>query len=175
MEFDYLAESALTASGKFYTDNVHGDSLARVLNDCISALQNLDKIKKGFFYGKDFTLDEKYTRDLEASGVSYPDPDFVHGILGIATEAGELLEALEKTLFHDAELDVTNVMEEVSDCQWYEAMLARKAGMTFDEIQRMNIKKLRARFGDKFTEYDAIHRNLDAERVILEEGVAQSK
>lgn len=174
MTFDYLAESALTASGQFYSDAVDGASLALVLNDCIRSLQNLDMLKKAFFYGKPYKLDEKYCIN-EPSGISYPDPDYVHGILGIATEAGELLEALEKVLFEDADLDVTNVMEEVSDCQWYEAMLARKANMTFDDIQRMNIKKLRARFGEKFTEYDAIHRDLVTERAILEDGVSQSK
>jgi hypothetical protein len=42
---------------------------------------------------------------------------------------------------------------------------------TFDECQRINIAKLRQRFPDKFTEYDANNRDLFAERSQLESNV----
>ncbi len=176
MAFDYLAESALTASGSFHSDKVDPVVLDRVLTDCISSLEALDKIKKALFYGRDVALPEKYTADIEYPlGIDYPNTDVVHGILGVATEAGELLEALKKVLFDDQPLDIVNVFEEVGDCQWYEAMLLRVAAKTFDDVQRNNIDKLRARFGEKFTEYDANNRDLAAERVILEEGLETSQ
>lgn len=168
--FDYLAESALTASDSFHSDKVDPVVLDRVLTDCINALAALDQLKKALFYGKDVgKLPARYVDDIDHSlGVEYPDTDVVHGIIGAATESGELLEALYATLFNHKELDIVNVFEEVGDLQWYEAMLLRKAGRTFDDVQRNNIAKLRKRFGDKFTEYDAKNRDLDAERAILE-------
>jgi NTP pyrophosphatase (non-canonical NTP hydrolase) len=171
--FDYLAESALTASGKFYSDNVDPIILERILTDCIESLQALDKVKKSLFYGKDMgDLPAKYVDDIEHSlGVHYPDTDIVHGIIGAATESGELLEALYATLYQEKELDLVNVYEEVGDSTWYLAMLLRKAGRTFDDVFRNNITKLRKRFGEKFTEYDANNRDLDAERTILEDGL----
>jgi hypothetical protein len=170
--FDYLAESALTASDSFHSDKVDPVVLERVLTDCIDSLQALDALKKALFYGKDVgKLPAKYVDDIENSlGVEYPDTDIVHGIIGAATEAGELLEALYAKLYDHKELDLVNVFEEVGDSTWYLALL-RKAGRTFDDVFRNNIDKLRKRFGGKFTEYDAKNRNLVDERAILETGL----
>ena len=174
--FDYLAESALTASDQFHSEMVDPEILNRVMVACISSLQELDKLKKAFFYGKPYDIDEKYSQNLNHScGATYCDTDVVHGILGMATEAGELLEALQATIFADQDLDLVNVFEEIGDSQWYEAMLLRKAGRTFDDVQRNNIDKLRKRFGQKFTEYDAKNRDLDAERAILEAALTGNK
>jgi hypothetical protein len=41
--------------------------------------------------------------------------------------------------------------------------------MTSSEARERNIEKLRARYGDKFTEAAALERNLAAERAILEQ------
>lgn len=172
--FDYLAESALTASDSFHSDNVDPVVLDKVLTDCIQSLQALDMLKKAFFYGKAYAIPARYENtEAEPLGVEYPDTDVVHGIIGVATEAGELLEALYASLFDGKDLDIVNVYEEVGDAQWYEAMLLRKAGKTFDDVQRNNIAKLRKRFGEKFSEYDAKNRDLDAERAILENGLSE--
>ena len=87
-----------------------------------------------------------------------------------ATEAGELLEALHATAYRGETFDVANAGEEIGDGFWYDALLARACGLTFDGIQRTNIAKLRHRFPDHFTEYDANNRDLFGERRILEEG-----
>lgn len=91
----------------------------------------------------------------------------LHGIIGIATEAGEMLEALRQGV-EDGVFDLTNVAEEVGDNQWYAAAILRALKTNFESIQRTNIAKLRARFPNKFTEFDANNRNLQAERQILE-------
>ena len=170
--FDYLAESALTASDSFHSDNVDPVVLDNVLRDCIASLQALDMLKKAFFYGKDYTIPAKYENsEAEPLGIEYPDTDIVHGIIGVATEAGELLEALYATLFDGKEFDAANCYEEVQDVSWYLAMLLRCTNKTFDDAFRANIAKLRKRFGNKFTEYDAINRDLTAERVIIEDGM----
>jgi NTP pyrophosphatase (non-canonical NTP hydrolase) len=60
-------------------------------------------------------------------------------------------------------------MEEVGDCMWDLALILREIDYSFEEVADINIKKLRARYGDKFSEYDAQNRDLDTERAILEE------
>ena len=93
----------------------------------------------------------------------------IHGVIGIATEAGELLEALLNAM-NGKSFDAVNMAEEVGDVQWYIALLAKHCGFTLEESQQINIAKLRMRFGDKFSEFDANNRNLKAERSILENG-----
>lgn len=94
--------------------------------------------------------------------------NLLHAALGIGTEAGELLDAFKRKLFYGKELDVVNIKEEMGDLMWYMAILLRELDLDFHEILDLNIAKLRARFPDKFTEKDALERNLDRERDILE-------
>lgn len=48
--------------------------------------------------------------------------DVIHAIIGLSTEAGELLEAVEKAYDEAAPLDVVNVREEMGDLLWYIAI-----------------------------------------------------
>ena len=178
---DYLAESKLTMSNTFHTDKVSQKQLVFLLYTAIHALEDLDKAKKAMFYGRDFNIrhDDRCNQDIQVHRL-HDDPqhgiDLLHGIIGVATEAGELLEALVESLANLKPLDHVNLGEEVGDLQWYEAAILRVIGSDFFEVQCTNIKKLRARFPNNFTEYDANHRNLGVEREILEQkGVEQNK
>ncbi len=92
----------------------------------------------------------------------------LHGSCGIATEAGELLDALKKHIFYGKETDTVNIVEEVGDLMWYCAIILDELGVEFDEVMEKNINKLKARYGEKFSEASASKRNLDKERKILE-------
>lgn len=92
----------------------------------------------------------------------------LHALMGITTECGELMDQLKKHLIYAKPLDLINIMEEDGDLRWYLALLEFACNYTADQSQERNIKKLRARFPNKFTEFDALHRNLDNERKILE-------
>jgi hypothetical protein len=180
--FDYVAEAHLTASPHFYGDRVPLAHFAAVLQDSIDALSALDRIKKALFYGRDLGPLALGVRDTSQNCAKLPDwisshpeedekaRNIIHAIIGKATEAGELLELLHKTAVNGEAFDVANAGEEVGDGFWYDALLARACGLTFDGIQRTNIAKLRHRFPDRFTEYDANNRDLFGERRILEEG-----
>lgn len=182
--FDYVAEAHLTASPHFYGQTVPLAHLAAVLKEAIQALNKLDKIKKALFYGRELG---EVAEGVELGEVwqncnglpdwisDVPEEDekarnIIHAIIGKATEAGELLELLHKTAVHGEPFDVANAGEEVGDGFWYDALLAKACGLTFDGIQRTNIAKLRHRFPNAFTEYDANNRDLFGERRILEEG-----
>ena len=183
--FDYVAEAHLTASPHFYGDSVPLSYFAHVVGQAIDALSNLDEIKKALFYGREIDVPQvasegahpvtlaKLPEWIATDASEEADRaaiNIIHGIIGKATEAGELLELLHATAIHGETFDVANAGEEVGDGFWYDALLARACGLTFEGIQRTNIAKLRYRFPDRFTEYDANNRDLFGERRILEEG-----
>jgi len=95
------------------------------------------------------------------------DVNLVHGAIGISTEAGEILDAVKKHVFYGKPIDPINMKEELGDVLWYMALIAEHCGFTFDEAMQSNVSKLQKRFPEKFTEDQAINRNLDAEKEAL--------
>lgn len=92
----------------------------------------------------------------------------IHACLGLMSETGEIADALKKHIIYGKELDVINLMEESGDLSWYQALLLTAVKKTMEESMQKNIDKLRARFGDKFTQAAALTRDLDKERKALE-------
>ena len=92
----------------------------------------------------------------------------LHAGMGLSTEAGEFLDALKKHIFYGKELDRVNLAEEMGDVFWYCAIVASELGINFEDVMDKNIEKLKARYGEKFTEEKADSRDLDKERDILE-------
>lgn len=92
----------------------------------------------------------------------------LHASIGIATEAGELQDALKKHLFYGREFDHTNAVEEVGDLLWYAALACESLGTTLEDAMERNIAKLKARYPEKFEAQRAIERDLTAERAALE-------
>ncbi len=174
-QFDYIAQAHVTASDKFYGERVPFEHMKQVLSEAIEVLQKLDKIKKALFYGRELVGVERSDDHCNAlpvwvGGTDAQGAAIIHGIIGAATEAGELLEALYASAIDGKPFDRVNMGEEVGDVFWYFALLAKACNFTFDESQRVNIAKLRMRYGEKFSEFDANNRNLTAERSILENG-----
>ena len=179
--FDYVAEAHLTASPHFYGYRVPRAHFNAVLSQAIDALNALDRVKKTLFYGRDLGPLALVVGDVWHNCAKLPEwisdhPEedeaacnIIHAIIGKATEAGELLELLHATAIYGETFDVANAGEEIGDSFWYDALLARACGLTFDGIQRTNIAKLRHRFPNAFIEYDANNRDLFGERRILEE------
>lgn len=175
VQFNYQAEAQLTCSDKFYGEKLDLAGLLEVFNGCIAWLNYLDNAKKALFYGKmdnlayPLSLEEyplinagKIHEAFGPNGIQ-----ILHSIIGKATECGELLELAVATI-KGAPFDETNFKEEIGDGLWYDAIGLNAVGSNFEESQRTNIAKLRARYGEKFTEYDANNRNLIVERKILE-------
>lgn len=178
--FDYIEEAHLTASPHFHGEKVPLAHFGEVLKQAIEALQALDKVKKSLFYGRDTGVPAPEANAATLAKLpewisDHPDRDaaavnVIHAIIGKATEAGELLEALHATAIRGASFDAVNALEEVGDGFWYDALLLRAIGSNFDEAQSVNIAKLRRRFPNAFTKFDANNRDLFEERKILEQG-----
>jgi NTP pyrophosphatase (non-canonical NTP hydrolase) len=90
-------------------------------------------------------------------------PRLLHGILGLMTEVGELTDQLKKHIFYGAPLDEKNIFEELGDILWYVALTAAAIDHPLSEVMAANLRKLRVRFPECFTEQLALERNIDAE------------
>jgi NTP pyrophosphatase (non-canonical NTP hydrolase) len=97
------------------------------------------------------------------------DDRLLHAGIGLATESAEFLDQLKKHVFYGKPLDKVNLREELGDMFWYMAIACDALEVTFEELQDRNIAKLTARYPEKFTMEAAEHRDLEAERAILEE------
>ena len=112
------------------------------------------------------------SRDFDAIGgrmAEVRNQRLLHAGIGLATEAGEFLDAMKKHVFYGKELDTVNLGEEMGDLFWCCAIVADELGLDFAKVMDTNIAKLKARYGDKFTEQAASERDLDTEREILEQ------
>jgi len=150
------------------------------LRTFVSEGEDLDKLKKLIFYGKGELSEKEYEGNTFSEGrlVDEKFAKTLHGILGIATESGELVEALLNNITSNEkvdentvlkEIDSVNLEEEIGDLFWYIALLCRTYNFDIEKLMQKNIDKLKLRFPNKFSEEKAINRNVEKERVVLEE------
>lgn len=182
----YVCDATRTES-RIDEVKVNRKFLIDVMTIFISAGNMLDQIKKHVFYGKDYkttklNLDrfvikacvemmalESAEAGLDEETTINVDPRLFHAIVGLATESTELVEALANSLIGKyKELDGVNILEEFGDLNWYEAIGIDALNGDFENVLATNIEKLRERFPEKFTSDNAINRDVDKERALLE-------
>lgn len=81
-----------------------------------------------------------------------------HMATGAAGEGGELLDASKKHWIYGKDLDVTNVIEELGDLEFYMAGMRQMLGLSRRDILKANISKLEKRYGDSYSDAAAIAR-----------------
>lgn len=96
------------------------------------------------------------------------DLDNYHMIFGMFTEVAELADVFKKNMAYGKPIDWVNVKEEIFDLAWYIAGFCEFNDIDFEKGLDTNIKKLRARYPERFSKEKAIKRDLDVEREILE-------
>lgn len=184
MELKEYSEWALKTESKIDAVVVNPELLFGVLTTIVSAGEMLDQIKKNVFYGKDFNIEtfalkfkdivdsldliKDFNPETSPQARLDIDPRVFHAVVGITTEAAELIEAMNFDA--DAELDNVNLAEEAGDIMWYSAILFDTINQDWGNTLDINISKLKARYPDNFNCEDAINRDLDTERDILESG-----
>lgn len=183
---DYVKDAIRT---DIKVDEISADPylLGGVISILIAAGNILDQIKKGVFYNREYdkqALVEEFMVIVSSLDMMKPSlnptepmvegfipiaPRLFHSIVGITTESTELLEALS-VAFEGKEIDTVNVLEEFGDLNWYQALGIDELDGDFEQVLRTNIEKLRARYPEKFSEQNALNRDLEREREILEQG-----
>lgn len=190
----YLEESGRTCAK---LDEVRKDvfkthtDMAYDLNMFTEAGVNADLVKRSLFYkesveksrerGKDamLVIKDRYDR-LKVAQLTDPDKlkftdqqiDIIHGALGLYSEAGEIIEEVLNAAMENRETDLTNLEEEAGDLMWYVALILRSIGSSFVKAGMKNIAKLFKRYPEKFSSENALERNLDGEREVLEKQTA---
>lgn len=81
---------------------------------------------------------------------------------------GKAVDLLKKSIMYGKELDVESLMDQLMVLDVFICTSLALYGITPSQARERNIEKLRARYGQKFTEAAANERNLSAERKILE-------
>lgn len=175
--FNYQAEAVQTLSASFFGEYVSRAEMLGALQAFSIAAARLDEIKKRLFYGRNVEgmaiLHPEDSIEDPANPWTGTEETILHAIVGIGTEAGELVDGLIGSLLNkfggeDTKFDLVNLGEEGGDVLWYIAALAQGTGISIDGMMRANIAKLRKRYPNKFTAYDANNRDLSSERDILE-------
>lgn len=72
--------------------------------------------------------------------------------MGIAGEAGEVVDIVKKEVFHGHLFDRNEIMNELGDVLHYVAGLAAMYNYTLDEVAAANLNKLRDRYPDGFSQ-----------------------
>lgn len=89
-----------------------------------------------------------------ASRTISPDQDNeerkLNAALGLAGEAGEVVELIKKARFHGKPYDVDAIKKELGDVLWYVNQMTHAHGLSLAEIAQANIDKLRKRYPDGF-------------------------
>lgn len=103
---------------------------------------------------------EDYTAFVESIFKTFPRDieSMLHAGIGIAGEAGEIIDALKKNWVYDKPLDVANLKEELGDILFYIVALADLLGTDLGKLQEGNMTKLRKRFPEGYTNAAAIAR-----------------
>ena len=79
------------------------------------------------------------------------DTDLPCYALGLAGEAGEVVDMVKKHLYHGHALDRQQVAEELGDLLWYVAGLCDVLSLNLDTVMAANLSKLRRRYPDGFS------------------------
>lgn len=181
IDLEQFVKDATRTESRIDAVEVNEELLTEVMSIMIEAGNILDQIKKHVFYGKDYDVSTLLHRvrciqdstDVLANFSSCEihteeklkvNPRVFHSIVGISTEATELLEALDLS---GESMDNINIGEEFGDIDWYKAIGVDELNLNWVTILDALIEKLKARYPDKFTSEDAINRDLDKERKIL--------
>jgi len=80
-----------------------------------------------------------------------------HALHGMVSEVGEL-HGLHQKVYQGHPMDDEHAKKEVGDALWFIAEYCTAHGWELDEIGRMNIDKLMARYPDGFSEEHSLHR-----------------
>lgn len=93
--------------------------------------------------------------------------NLIHAAMGIASEAGELLDAVKKHTIYNKNIDYENVVEELGDLEFYMEQIRQQTGIIREETLQANMNKLAQRYKDfKYTDQQA-HDRADKIKTML--------
>ena len=82
-----------------------------------------------------------------------------HAITGLVTEAGELTDLMKKLKFYGKEIPRINYLDEMADSLHYLVMGMNALEVSFEDLMRLNMTKLRTRSPNGFTVESATNKD----------------
>jgi NTP pyrophosphatase (non-canonical NTP hydrolase) len=92
-------------------------------------------------------------------------------IAAITCSVGEFNDQIKKHMFYGRKLNKEKMKQSLQQICMGISGICIVSGTTISDARQTNINKLKARYGEKFSEAAALNRNLEVERKILEDGV----
>ncbi len=107
------------------------------------------------------TPEENYREFVHGLFKVFPDSPIqtlLHSAVGMAGEAGELLDAIKKNWIYNKDLDVKNIKEELGDLLFYFQAMLIEFNWDFNDIMQANIEKLNKRYKNGYSDKAAQER-----------------
>ena len=82
----------------------------------------------------------------------------LHAAVGVAGEAGELLDQVKKHWIYNKDLDHENILEECGDLLFYTTAVLIHSGWSLEEAMVHNMEKLAKRYPQGYTDEAARER-----------------
>lgn len=93
-----------------------------------------------------------------AKDMKQRDLNYLHAAVGIAGEAGEVLDMIKKVWVYGKPLDQNKLIEELGDIAYYYFYLLDLIGCDIETVIKQNMEKLSKRFPNGYTDLAAINR-----------------
>lgn len=107
---------------------------------------------------EDMTLNEYQTLAKRTIDNTRPDVAIkYHALFGMVGEMGEIHSIYQK-YYQGHEIDPVHLQKEVGDLLWFIAEFCTVQGWELEDIAKMNIEKLQARYPNGFDEEHSLHR-----------------
>ena len=95
--------------------------------------------------------DQEYVAEvLRTCAASGSDERAVLGAMGLAGEAGEVVDLLKKWRFQGHAVAMNTLQDELGDVLWYLVLLCDTFGFTLTDVMERNVAKMRRRYPDGF-------------------------
>ena len=114
--------------------------------DVAAVIQRLKQKRNGMFA-------DEYQQQAACTLIAGPDAEYtpeqimlVWNALGLAGEAGEVVDTIKKAVFHQHGIDREVLIKELGDVLWYVAALCSKLGVPLSEVMERNIANLKQRY-----------------------------
>lgn len=92
-------------------------------------------------------------------------PSAIHGVMGVSTEAAELLDLVRKGIFYGKDVRPDQILDEAGDVLWFLALTLQQYGYTIEDAKAFNVTKLETRHGKEFNQ-DAVIKTQVRERTV---------
>jgi len=107
---------------------------------------------------KNFVMSKVKSGTEIASNMSPDEAHLIHMAIGVAGEAGELLDCIKKHTMYKKPLDLDNLIEELGDLEFYMEGIRYAVGIPREATIVANLTKLSKRYPKRYTNKDAQER-----------------